>query len=198
MLEHFFGSKTRVKLLTLFFRYPERSFYVREMARLIDIQLNAVRRELANLERLGILQVVQNDGAERGEQKFYCLSVDHFLADDLASLIAKARIVEYKDYFNRIVAEGGDVHELVVSGFFMGDDEAPIDLMIVGNVYAAPVETIIAEAEAAIGRPLRYTFITSNELSERQDLGDVFVRSVFAHKHIIVYRKPAPSSGAES
>ena len=45
-LEKLFGSKTRTKLLSLFFGNPERSFYVREMTRVIEEQINSVRREL--------------------------------------------------------------------------------------------------------------------------------------------------------
>ncbi len=55
MIEQLFGSKTRVKLLQLFFQNPNRSFYVREITRKIDEQINSVRRELANLLSIGII-----------------------------------------------------------------------------------------------------------------------------------------------
>ena len=54
--EKLFGSKTRAKLLRLFFENPEKSFYVREMTRVIDEQINSVRRELLNLESIGIIK----------------------------------------------------------------------------------------------------------------------------------------------
>ena len=47
MVEQLFGSKTRVKLLQLFYSNPNRSFYVREITRKIDEQINSVRRELS-------------------------------------------------------------------------------------------------------------------------------------------------------
>src|SRR3954464_6901139 len=55
MFEQLFGSKTRVKLLQLFFSNPNRSFYVREITRKIDEQINSVRRELSNLLSVGII-----------------------------------------------------------------------------------------------------------------------------------------------
>src|SRR6266508_4695899 len=55
MVEQLFGSKTRVKLLQLFYSNPNRSFYVREITRKIDEQINSVRRELANLLSIGII-----------------------------------------------------------------------------------------------------------------------------------------------
>ena len=56
MIEQLFGSKTRVKLLQLFLANPGRSFYVRELTRKIDEQINSVRRELANLLGIGIIK----------------------------------------------------------------------------------------------------------------------------------------------
>src|SRR5215218_4137769 len=55
MVEQLFGSKTRVKLLQLFYSNPNRSFFVREITRKIDEQINSVRRELANLLSIGII-----------------------------------------------------------------------------------------------------------------------------------------------
>src|ERR1700759_2344443 len=55
MVEQLFESKTRVKLLQLFYSNPNRSFYVREITRKIDEQINSVRRELANLLSIGII-----------------------------------------------------------------------------------------------------------------------------------------------
>src|SRR6201995_3521053 len=59
MIEQLFGSKTRVKLLQLFYSNPNRSFYVREITRKIDEQINSVRRELSNLLSIG---VISSDG----------------------------------------------------------------------------------------------------------------------------------------
>src|SRR5690606_36057832 len=55
MIDALFGSKTRVKLLHLFLSNPGKSFYVREITRLIDEQINSVRRELANMLEVGVI-----------------------------------------------------------------------------------------------------------------------------------------------
>src|SRR6201990_2033441 len=55
MIEQLFGSKTRVKLLQLFYSNSNRSFFVREITRKIDEQINSVRRELSNLLSIGII-----------------------------------------------------------------------------------------------------------------------------------------------
>ena len=61
MFEQLFGSKTRVKLLQLFFSNPNRSFYVREITRKIDEQINSVRRELSNMLDVGIITSDNSD-----------------------------------------------------------------------------------------------------------------------------------------
>src|SRR3982750_3094504 len=65
MVEQLFGSKTRVKLLQLFYSNPNRSFFVREITRKIDEQINSVRRELSNLLSIGIIV------SENTENKLY-------------------------------------------------------------------------------------------------------------------------------
>ena len=66
MIDRLFGSKTRTKLLSLFSHKPEEQFFVRQLARLTDEQLNAVRRELANLEKLRIIKA-----KNLGQKKYY-------------------------------------------------------------------------------------------------------------------------------
>ena len=67
-VEKLFGSKTRAKLLRLFFENPGKSFYVREMTRVIEEQINSVRRELLNLESIGI---IKNDDPASRRMLFY-------------------------------------------------------------------------------------------------------------------------------
>ena len=55
MIANLFGSKTRYKLLRLFLTNPNQSFYVREITRKIDEQINSVRRELSNLLSIGVI-----------------------------------------------------------------------------------------------------------------------------------------------
>ena len=64
-LDKLFGSKTRAKLLGLFFDNPEKSYYVREITRVIEEQINSVRRELNNLSALGLVKT------ENYENKVY-------------------------------------------------------------------------------------------------------------------------------
>ena len=61
MLEDLFGSKTRAKLLTLFFNNIDSAFYARGVARDLKENTNSIRREILNLEKMEIIKGVPFD-----------------------------------------------------------------------------------------------------------------------------------------
>ena len=82
-LEKLFGSKTRAKLLSLFFSNPNKSYYVREITRVIDEQINSVRRELNNLSSLGLVRT------ENYENKvYYSADTKHPFARPMAQIFS--------------------------------------------------------------------------------------------------------------
>ena len=86
-MEQLFGSKTRVKLLRLFFQNPNRSYYVREITRKIDEQINSVRRELANMLTIGI---VSSDS--RDNRLYYEVSQNYEHYDALRALFSESKV----------------------------------------------------------------------------------------------------------
>ena len=56
MLEKFFSSKTRVKLLMLFMNHPKRQYYLREISKMLGESTTPIRRELINLKKVGLLK----------------------------------------------------------------------------------------------------------------------------------------------
>ena len=85
MIENLFGSKTRYKLLQLFLSNPNRSFYVREITRKIDEQINSVRRELANLLSIG---VIKSDSSSN--RLYYEVNQDFAKYQELANLFSSS------------------------------------------------------------------------------------------------------------
>ncbi len=55
MLTKLFGSNARAKLLKTFLFNPEERYYIRQLSRDLELQVNSVRRELENLESFGLL-----------------------------------------------------------------------------------------------------------------------------------------------
>jgi predicted transcriptional regulator len=83
-LEQLFTSRTRVKLLDLFILHPEREIHVREICRRTGLNINSVRRELANLEDLGLLR-----SRPRGNALFYTVNIMFPIYLELLSILVK-------------------------------------------------------------------------------------------------------------
>lgn len=189
MLEHFFGSKTRVKLLYIFFREPSRPFYVRELARLIEIQLNAVRRELSNLERFGIIRQIAGNASEAVDlserSKYYRLDLDHVLYKELLAFLSKAQVLEQKVFIDKLLAAAGNVSYCLLTGSFM-QTSTPTDVLLVGELMVPAIERVIQQYERERGSTLQYTLMEEPEFRERQALGDVFLAQLLEAPHSVI------------
>src|SRR5215467_16057961 len=84
MLNELFLSKVRVKLLELFFAGPDNIYYVREIVRSVDEQINAVRAELTRMEKIGLLT-----SEWRANRKYYAVRKDYVYFDELLRLVNK-------------------------------------------------------------------------------------------------------------
>ncbi len=192
MLEHLFGSKTRLKLLRLFFREPEKSFFVRELTRLIDVQINAVRRELELLVSAGLVEEVEADqgNAKRDPsanlKKYYRLNRASLLYPEIQSLLLKAKVMEDQGFFQEIQQKGGEIKLFVLSGSFTGDKRAPTDILMVGNLRERAIMNSIAQYEKDHGTALRFTFMTEDEFYDRRQIMDKFLFSIFEAENIRV------------
>ena len=82
MIDSLFGSKLG-KIITSFLNNPEKSFYVREITRMIDEQINSVRRELANMVSVGI---VQQDAIDN--KLYYSVNEDYPYIKPLAAIFS--------------------------------------------------------------------------------------------------------------
>lgn len=193
MVEQLFGSKTRVKLLQLFYANPNRSFYVREITRKIDEQINSVRRELANLLSAGII------GSDTTNNRLYYevnQKYEHYdafrsifggapLGADVAAPAKKTKAA--KNDATDSLKPLGKVDLALYTGWFTRDESAGIDLLIVGDVNAHALEKYISELEKKEGRDIRYTVLSTEDFAYRRQIKDRFVANILeAKKQVLV------------
>src|SRR5437764_2981763 len=139
MVEQLFGSKTRVKLLQLFYSNPNRSFYVREITRKIDEQINSVRRELSNLLNIGIITSDNTNNKLYYEvnQKFeFYDPLQQIFGGGVKKSIGKKAAADEADEGGLIadLKAVGHIDLAVLTGQFTRDDSAGIDILIIGQV----------------------------------------------------------------
>lgn len=183
MLEQVFGSKTRVRLMSLFLHHPEQVFYVRELTRVIDTQINAVRRELENLVEIGLVQEGVSAEDEAGvkrpglKRKYYAANKAYPLFEEVRALLTKAHVL-YEWRIDQRIADLGDVQFLLFAGSFMGLRGQPVDLLVVGDVPREKLRDLVVQAEKDLGTEITYTAMDPNEFRFRLDMSDRFLRSV--------------------
>ncbi|MDP3985771.1 MAG: hypothetical protein Q8P82_03320 [bacterium] len=187
-LEHLFGSRTRLKLLTLFLQNPEQAFFVRELVRRIGSQIHSVRRELMNLCQIGIVQtsggVLEKGVSSELRKKFFKANPDFLLYDELQTLIRKAHVLVERNMVERIT-NLGDVKYLALCGRFLGE-KAPIDMLVVGKLPAPSLARLLKKKESDIGFEVNYTLMTPEEFSYRRDITARFLYSVLESKKAVM------------
>ena len=184
MLEQLFSSKTRVKLLKLFLnQVDEREHYIRELTRICGEHLNSIRRELENLEDLGLII-----STERDAKKYYAVNKDFLLLPELKALFFKSRELNEQKVVQQI-EKVGKIDLLVLSGSLTGNRESPVDIFIVGRVEKPQLEKIIKSYHKESGKELNYTVLSRKEFQERMELGDRFVFTLLNSRKIVVINK---------
>jgi predicted transcriptional regulator len=197
MLEHLFGSRTRVKLISLFLSQPDEPMFVREVTRRIDTQINAVRRELANLIAFGlIIETDESDGEEKRpglKRKYYKLNAGFPLLPEVRSLMTKAQLlVEYR--VDKSLESIETVKYAALMGAFLGKAKAPVDLFIIGSIDKASLAKIVAKMEQTIGTDVNYTVMPVSEFEYRKSIADKFLTSIVeSPKNMVVDRMNDPS-----
>ncbi len=198
MIEQLFGSKTRVKLLHLFYGNPNRSFYVREITRKIDEQINSVRRELGNLLSIGIITSDNTNNRLYYEvnQKF-----EHYeplLAmfgtpankPKSASSTKTSKTTAQADSPQAELQALGNVDLAVLTGQFTRDESTGVDLLIVGNVNQNKLQKYIAELEVREGKDIRYTIFSVDDYRYREQIHDRFIDQMkSAKKQVLVDKR---------
>ena len=177
-----------MKLLQLFYSNPNRSFYVREITRKIDEQINSVRRELANLLSVGIITSDNTDN-----KLYYEVNQKYEFFEPLQQIFgggkrkAKKAVAENaaqgeEDEFKSL----GHVELVVYTGQFTRDDSTGVDLLIVGDVNRNAVQKYVTELEAKEGKDIRYSVMTASDFEYRKTIKDRFVTQLLGAKKQVV------------
>lgn len=187
MIDALFGSKTRVKLLHLFLNNPGKSFYVREITRLIDEQINSVRRELSNMLTVGIITSDSADNKlyyEVNQRYDYYVPFRAIFADE--HIEAASEKVKTEDRWHDLVKDLPGVRVAVLAGVLVKGSTSSVDLLLVGDTPTAKVKSVIKQIEKNEGRELNYSTISYDEFYYRLSVRDKFITEILNGKHAVL------------
>ena len=187
MIDSLFGSKTRVKLLHLFLNNPEKSFYVREITRMIDEQINSVRRELANMVSVGI---VQQDAIDN--KLYYSVNEDYPYIKPLAAIFSDknteggmgaASSVSWKHSLGRMRS----LRLAIISGKLVVGSSSAVDLLLVGDdMSAVTIKNLVKKIEKDRKIEINYAVMSYDDFYYRMSVKDRFIMDIVRNKHSVL------------
>ena len=181
-LTDFMISRVRVKLLKAFLSQPGELFYVRQLTRMTDEEINAVRRELAHLQEAGMVK-----SEHRGNRLYYFFKTSYPYYPELLSLVAKSTGLGRELIKDRLKL--GKVKFVMFSGKFVrGLPRTPdqVDILIVGKVILPQLSLTVRNYEAKTGIEINYSVVTEDELQYRKNRRDPFILPILSSSRVMI------------
>lgn len=184
-LARIFGSEARLKLLRLFVFNPESGFLLKEAADRTKLPQGAVRREVADLAKAGIIR------GKRGKKKetTYGFNTSYEHSAALNAFIRDSCIIRPADILAEL-KKAGALKVVVLSGFFTSASEPQIDLLIAGDgLKERRVARAVAHLESELGREVRYALFPTADFTYRRGVYDRLIRDVLDYPHRTILDK---------
>jgi predicted nucleotidyltransferase len=178
-------SGTQQRVLGLLFGQPMRSYYATELISLAGIGSGAVQRELARLERSGLVRV-----RAIGNQKHYQANGEAPLFLELCGIVLKTTGLAdplreaLRPFESRIeaafvygsVAKGRDTASSDIDVMLIGDD------LTYGDVFGA-----LEEVRLRLGRTVHPTILSRKELAKRVKADSAFVTRTLSQAKVWLF-----------
>jgi len=149
---------------------PDEEFFIRELTRKLDEQINSVRRELDNLKKVGLLR-----SKTKNRKKYFVVNKNFLFIDELKSIIIKA-LSSNQGMVNDL-KKMGDIKVLVLSGLFVDKEDAAVDMLIVGDMDREALASYINN-DLRTKRSVKFTIMNEADYKYRLDCNDQFVKSL--------------------
>lgn len=181
-MEELFVSKVRVKILQLFLSSPDPLFHVREIVRRVDEEINAVRRELARMEKFGMVA-----SEWRANRRLYRFRRDYPYYPELLALVVKSTGIGGDIVRNRMRL-GKVKYAMIATRFVKNKPSGPddVDILIVGQIVLPELQAIVADEQAKREREINYSFMDEAEFNFRVKRRDPFILAVLVQPKIML------------
>ncbi|MFA5947475.1 MAG: hypothetical protein WC806_00680 [Candidatus Gracilibacteria bacterium] len=170
MLKRLFTSNTRIKLLTLFIANENEEFFIRQLTRKLNEQINSIRRELDNLKKMGFLK-----SKAKLRKKYYVVNKDFIFFEELKSIIKKA--LSDRNKIIEDIKKMGDVKMLVLAGVFNDKETKTVDMLIVGAIDKDKFGEYLNN-DLKTSRPVKFTILSEDDYKYRENCHDRFLSEI--------------------
>lgn len=175
MLKSLFSSSIRADVLSLLLNSPGERFYMREIAKLLRKNPSGVKRELDNLERMGILT-----SEKVANLKYFQADKDSALFSELKDLIAKS--LGLPGAIKAILRASGAKAAFIYGPYAEGEDVNVVNLAIIGAEPTVLKEVRVLEKK--FGYKINCMLIDEDEYKIKRKKRDAALRRLLAGKRI--------------
>ncbi len=201
ILQTLFESLAKIRLLRLFLQNPEQDFMLHDIEQRIQIKRASFLRDLHKLIKAGFVKekssIVHEEkkedahtnkkrkrlNAKHKKLSSYSVNAEFPIFSELYDLIIKSSTASRKkllDHIKRL----GKIRLAMLSGVFLNDEAARLDLMIVGDdIKKRSLEKFLAMTESELGKTLRYAVMDTDEFRYRMNMYDRFLRDILERNH---------------
>lgn len=162
-IDKLFGSHTRVQVLTKLITNSNRSFYIRELSRDLELTFSVVYKEIENLKKLGLVTEER-----KGRLRLFRINKESIIYDDLRKLLLKTAALG--QVLKNTIPKINDTKYTLIYGSFARGREleiSDIDLLVIGNIQEEELMKGIREVEKKLGRDISYILWSEKEFKER-------------------------------
>jgi predicted nucleotidyltransferase len=184
MLEMIIASKARASILNLFFLNEENKYHIRELSRLLKINVNQARQELIKLTNAGLLKC-----EKAGNVHLYSIDISYIFYNELSSIAKKS--TGFEKILEKKLSSIARVRYAFIFGSYAAGKFGPrsdIDIMIIGRPDMLALNETINSIEKRIERSIQYIVYPLSEFKKKRNYG--FVKNVINEKKIFLIGDP--------
>jgi predicted nucleotidyltransferase len=168
-------GRTRGRILATLYGSPDEAFFVRQLARRVEVSVGSVQRELLTLAHAGLIVRSQT-----GHQVFYRANRQHPVYSELHALLFKTAGI-FHQLSEALAPLAKEIEfALVYGSFARGEEtaESDVDLMVVGKVTLDELLEHLDSVERALQRPVNPTVYSSREVRTKLKAGNHFLKAI--------------------
>jgi len=185
MLERIIISKVRVKILKTFLLNPESTYHIRGLVRKLGEEINAIRRELKNLELFGIIK-----SKKQANKLVYTLNKESIFLPELRSMFLKdtQEVKLVSSVLTKIEnIEGAILTQAYINGEYKNEND--IDILIIGKPNLNKLNKEMEKVEKDIGKELRMAVLSPEDFEFQKKQREAFVRNILENENVVLFDK---------
>lgn len=186
MLKNLFISKVRIKLLEQLFLNPKEQYHVRGLVRILDEEINAIRRELLNLESMKLLR-----SEKMNNKVIYTLCPTNPIFEELRCMILKDSEIGLK--LGKIAKSSGKTDVVILCEPYLTqkyNSDSEVDFLFIGKFDLRKLASEMKELETEMKKEFKYSAVTLQDFDFGKKKRNPLIVNVIERDFVVLYGSP--------